>query len=397
MQFHKCTIVLKKFIFYILIFYIFTACKTENNSKETQEDIISLPQESLDVSPQILNDWQLALDQHFNKLNLYAHFNGNVLIARKGSVIYSGSFGVRDLKSNDSLNINSLFQIASASKPFTAMATLKLVEDEKLNLNQKLDEIFEGFPYPNITIKDLLSHRSGLPNYLVVTEKDWDGQGLKSNQDLLEYFIEKKPNLLGSPNRSFSYNNSNYAMLALVIEKASGISYEEYLQENIFDPLGMKDTYIYSSRHKKLPKKNLTKGYLRKNSEDQMTAVDGIVGDKNIYTTVGDMLKWERANSHPIIFSQATLDSSVVGRSNERPGRKNYGYGWRILEDPIKGRVVFHNGWWHGYTSVFYRNPSDETVIIILSNIFNRATYKIQPVWDILYGNGAMMSDDFSE
>lgn len=388
---------MKNFIFYTLFIALFIACKQTNNTKEITPPKISFPIGKLEESPEKLNTWKLALDQHFQSINKYAHFNGNVLIARKGNVIYSGSFGVKDIVSKDSLNIKSLFQIASLSKTFTAMAVLKLAEAGKLNLDQKLEDIFKGFPYPNITIKDLLTHRSGLPNYLVTTEKDWKNEDLKSNKDLLEYFIKEKPKPLGWPNRSFSYNNSNYALLALIIEKASGKSYEKYLQKNIFDPLGMKDTYIYSVRNTDLPTSNLTKGYLVKNKEDAMVAVDGIVGDKNIYTTVEDLLKWERANTHSSIFSQAILDSSVVGRSNERAGRRNYGYGWRINDDPIKGKMVYHNGWWHGYTSVFYRNPADETVIIILSNIFNRATYKIQPVWDILYGKDGTQGDQFSE
>lgn len=388
---------MKNFIFYTLFSVLFIACKQTNDSKETTSDKILYPIGKLEESSEELNNWKLALDQHFQSINKNAHFNGNVLIARKGNVIYSGSFGIRDIVSKDSLNIKTLFQIASVSKTFTAMAVLKLVEAGKLNLDQKVDEIFKGFPYPNITIRDLLSHRSGLPNYLTVTEKDWRNEGLKSNKDLLEYFIKKQPKPLGRPNRSFSYNNSNFALLALIIEKASGKSYQKYLQKNIFDPLDMKDTYIYSVKNTHLPTSNLTKGYLVKNKEDEMQAVDGIVGDKNIYTTVEDLLKWERANAHPSIFSQAILDSSVVGRSNEKQGRRNYGYGWRINDDPVKGKMVYHNGWWHGYTAVFYRNPADETVIIILSNMFNKATYKIQPIWDILYGKDGMQRDDFSE
>ena len=228
---------------------LFIACKQTNDSKETTSDKILYPIGKLEESSEELNNWKLALDQHFQSINKNAHFNGNVLIARKGNVIYSGSFGIRDIVSKDSLNIKTLFQIASVSKTFTAMAVLKLVEAGKLNLDQKVDEIFKGFPYPNITIRDLLSHRSGLPNYLTVTEKDWRNEGLKSNKDLLEYFIKKQPKPLGRPNRSFSYNNSNFALLALIIEKASGKSYQKYLQKNIFDPLDMKDTYIYSVKN----------------------------------------------------------------------------------------------------------------------------------------------------
>lgn len=341
--------------------------------------------------------WRSELDHHFQRLHDYAKFNGNVLIARKGNIIYSGSFGVKNLQTNDSLNIGSVFQIASLSKTFTGMATMLLVEDGVLKLNQKMEEFFDDFPYPGVTVEHLLTHRSGLPNYLSVTEKDWKDEGLKTNQDLLNYLITHKPETLGSPGRSFAYNNTNYALLALIIEQVSGVIFEDFMQKRIFDPLGMNHTYIYSARHQNLPGENLTTGYLQRGVADKMVATDGIVGDKNVYSTVEDLLKWERANTHPYLFKQSTIDSVSVGRSNDKPGRKNYGYGWRMLEDADKGKIIYHNGWWHGYTSAFSRNPADETVIIVLSNVFNRATYKIQPVWDILYGSGSFSDEESSE
>lgn len=389
----------RSLFFFVVFVVFFTACNNSDGSKGLihKRHKIVLPKGDIGVPASTINHWKERLDRHFTRLHDFARFNGNVLIARKGNIIYANSFGIKDIVSKDSLNLESVFQIASLSKTFTGMATLLLVEDGKLRLDQTLEEFFEGFPYEGITVENLLTHRSGLPNYLNVTEKDWEGQGLKSNRDLLDYLIEKKPKMLGSVNKSFFYNNTNYALLALIIEQVSGIPFEDFMKKRIFDPLGMKHTYIYSYRNQDLPKKNLTKGYLHKGVEDKMVAPDGIVGDKNVYSTVGDLLKWERANAHPVLFQQATLDSSVVGRSHEKPGSKNYGYGWRMNEHAEAGKLIYHNGWWHGYTAAFSRNPADETVIIVLSNIFNRATYRIQPVWDILYGEGAISGEEPSE
>jgi len=339
----------------------------------------------IDVTPSTLKYWKDALEKHFTRLHKYAKFNGNVLVARKGNVIYSGSFGVKDLGTKDSLNINSLFQIASVSKTFTAMAVMLLVEDGVLKLEQEVTDFFPDFPYSGVTIKDLLTHRSGLPKYLYTTEEIWKDAGLKTNKDVLKHLIEDQPNRQGNPDRFFAYNNTNYALLPLIIEQASGMPFNDFMQVRIFDPLGMKDTYIFSADHQNIPKNNITTGYTRRNIPDVMVATDGVAGDKNIYSTVEDLLKWERANSHAYLFQQSTLDSVVKSRSNEKPGRKNYGYGWRILDEPKKDRIVYHTGWWHGYTAILSRNPKDETVIIVLSNIFNRATYRIQPDWDILY------------
>ncbi len=383
--------VLSRFIAFFSLVSFF-ACQSDTSHELIREDADSFvfPTEELKVSDEVVQYWQEALDSHFNRLHKLSNFNGNVLIARKGNIIYSGSFGLQNLETGDSLNIHSLFQIASVSKTFTAMAIMLLSEEGHLSLNQNLNDFFEEFPYSGVTIEDLLTHRSGLPNYLYATEKQWDGQDLKTNYDLLEFLIQEKPSVQGHPNRFFAYNNTNYALLALIIEQVSGKSFAEFMQERIFDPLQMHDTYIFSAENRKLPLKNLTVGYHHRTEKDKFVPADGIVGDKNIYTTTEDLLKWERANSHPYLFSQSILDSVSVGRSHEKPGRKNYGYGWRIWESQDNGKIVYHHGWWHGYTATFSRNPKDETVVIILSNIFNRVTYQIQPVWEILY-NGQMV------
>lgn len=380
---------LLRLLFTSTTLFLISCQSTEYIDYIPQENNSYFPIGDLEASPSTVEHWSNALEKHFNRLHKYARFNGNVLVARKGNVIYSGSFGVQDLKTKDSLNINSLFQIASVSKTFTAMAIMLLVEDDAIKLDQEIIEFFPDFPYSGVTVKDLLTHRSGLPKYLYTTEVAWKDQGLKTNKDVLKHLIEEHPNRQGNPDRFFAYNNTNYALLPLIIEQASGMPFSEFMQVRIFNPLGMKDTYIYSADHQNLPQENITTGYTRRDIPDKLVATDGIVGDKNIYSTVGDLLKWERANSQAYLFQQSTLDSVIIGRSNEKLGRKNYGYGWRILNEPQKDRIIYHTGWWHGYTAILSRNPKDETVIIILSNIFNRATYRIQPVWDILYNKNA--------
>ena len=376
-----------RFLFYIICL-LFVSCKNKRDHFGIGQDKpFHFPVTDIGVTQDTVAKWHDEIQQYYENLHQYAHFNGNVLVARRGNIIYSGSFGVENLEDQTPLNSKSVFQIASTSKTFTAMAIMLLVQRGKIKLNQTVDEFFKDFPYSGVTISDLLSHRSGLPNYILTTEKEWQDEGLKSNQDLLEYFIEKHPAAYSKPDVHFQYNNTNYALLALIIEKASKKTFEDFMQQNIFDPLNMKDTYIFSYRNRHLPKKNITTGYLYRNRPDELVAADGIIGDKNIYTTTNDLLKWERANVYTYLFDQATLDSVQVGRSNEKRGVRNYGYGWRIMEKPNHVKLIYHNGWWHGYTSTFSRNPADETVIIVLSNIFNKSTYRIQPVWDILYGS----------
>jgi CubicO group peptidase (beta-lactamase class C family) len=387
---------IKQTLFLLLLPLIWACSSTEEaNEKENEGTALRYPVGSIDTTSAMFLQWQADLDSHFEHLHRYAKFNGCVLIAREGVVIYRNCFGVMDLESDLPLQENHLFQIASVSKTFTAMAVLKLWDEGKIGLDQNLSEFFPNIPYPAVTVHDLLSHRSGLPNYLVATEDAWKhSEVLQSNDDLLAFLIKEQPAILASPGRKFAYNNTNYALLALIIEQASGKSYADYMTENIFRPLGMKSTLVFGAGNDSLPQGKTTTGYLRRKNPDVLVPVDGIVGDKNIYSTVDDLLIWERAVTHDYFFSRKVLDTAAAGQSFEKPGRKNYGYGWRLLVQDDGGNMVYHNGWWHGYTAAFYRNPKDETVVIALSNIYNRSTYKMQPVWDILYGTQAEMEFD---
>ena len=388
-----------KIPFILLLFasIVFFACSGKNDqaSGEETKKVISFPVGNLDTNSVYFKEWRRKIHEHYQHLHLYAHFNGCVLVARQGNVIYKGSFGVKNVKDKQPLAINDIFQIASVSKTFTAMAILKLWDEGKLQLDAKLKTFFPDIPYPEVTVHDLLSHRSGLPNYLVSTEKEWPyNNPMKTNAQLLRYLVLRNPPIMALPGRRFSYNNTNYALLSLIIEKVSGMPYAKYMKEHIFEPVGMYNTYVFSAIDTVLPKQQLTTGYLRKNQPDQMTPADGITGDKNIYSTVEDMLIWERATTHPGLFSKKVLDIAIVPRSLEKPGVRNYGYGWRMMVKGNESQLVYHNGWWHGYTAAFYKNPSDETVIIVLSNIYNRNTYRVQAIWDILYGENGDMGFD---
>ncbi len=182
----------------------------------------------------------------FRKKRL-AGFNGNVLIAQKGVVLYEKSFGYAHLKEKDSLRVDHAFQLASLSKPFTAVAVLKLYEANKLDLQDSIQHFFPDFPYHNVTIQELLSHRSGLPNYTYAfMDSVRHGQKYPPNTTVMHWFaaVKPTPTRYGYPGRSFSYSNTNYLVLAAIVEKVSGVSFEQYLRKHIFVPLGMKHTFF---------------------------------------------------------------------------------------------------------------------------------------------------------
>lgn len=319
-------------------------------------------------------------------------FNGAMLVAKNGQVVFEKYAGFKDFELKDSLDLNTPFHLASVSKTFTGMAVLKLWEDGKLKLDDEASVYLKGFNYPGVTVKTLLNHRSGLPNYVhVMEEKDWDRFDVVTNQDVLNFMIEKKSQLnVGHPDRNFTYCNTNYALLALIIEQISGMSYGDYLKKTFFIPLGMENSFVYSPEleNQVLP------SYNWKNQKEAFTYLDVVYGDKNIYSSARDLLKWDIALSTGDLFTPATLDAAYQGYSFERPGVKNYGLGWRLYLYPDKKKIIYHNGWWHGNNTVFARLVDDSATVIILGNKYNRCVYDAKKLYSAFGNYEGMPNDD---
>lgn len=312
-------------------------------------------------------------------------FNGAVLVSYKGTPIFERYYGYKNYMSKERLNYRASFQIASTTKTFTSAAILLLYQNGYLGLDDTLQKFFPKFPYKKITVRMLMNHRSGLPNYLNFSELYWkDKKKLMSNQDVLNQLILNKPKALSLPNTRFYYNNTNYVLLALIVEKVSGMNFCDFLHQHIFLPLGMYDTWLYDGRS---PRASAVKGYKgRYWTEDRVTYTDGVTGDKGVYSTVRDLYRWDQALYAGKFLKPEVLGLAFTPQSFEKPGHKNYGLGWRMQDQPDGNRLIYHNGWWHSFNSVFNRKIGDTSTVIILSNHYNQSVYKIQPVWDILFG-----------
>jgi CubicO group peptidase (beta-lactamase class C family) len=319
--------------------------------------------------------------QSFYDTLLVAHgFNGAILVAKKGAIIFEKYHGFSNPVKKDTLNENSAFHIASVSKTFTAMATLKLVELGKLKLDDNIKLYFPSLPYDGITVRMLLSHRSGLPNYLYfMQELGWDVKKYVTNTDVLNYLVTYKPPITHLPGTHFSYCNTNYALLALIIEKVSGKSYPEFLQSTFFTPLKMTNTYVYTLADSA----RAMQSYDWRGRPERLTFLDGGYGDKNIYSTARDLLKWDQAMYTNQIFSKETLQEAFTPYSNEKPGIKNYGFGWRMNLYPNGKKVIFHTGWWHGNNCILMRLIEDSATIIVLGNKYNRSIYQSKQLANI--------------
>jgi CubicO group peptidase (beta-lactamase class C family) len=313
-------------------------------------------------------------------------FNGCVLVAQHGQIIYRSAFGYSDFKTKDSLKLNSAFQLASASKTLTAAAILLLKDQGKLSLSDPITKFFPDFPYSGINIQMLLTHRSGLSNYIYFCEPYCERPNKYQNScfdnaAVLDIIKTHKPEVYAQPGKKFEYCNTNYALLALVVEKVSGMNFPDFMDVNIFKPLGMKNTWVNTSGTER---RNKTLGYNGLGKPETDTYADDVFGDKGIYSTVEDMFKWDQALYSEKLLKKNTIEEAFIGYSNEHKGKRNYGYGWRMIDDGKNPKMIYHNGWWHGYNSLFLRRPSDKTTIIVLSNKYNRSAYQVQGVLAIL-------------
>jgi CubicO group peptidase (beta-lactamase class C family) len=315
--------------------------------------------------------------QHFFNKNWSASRNISLLVAKDGQIIFEKYQGFANKNKKTDINEETPLHIASVSKVLTATAVLELINKGKIKLNQKVNTILKTFPYPNITIKTLLNHRSGLRNYAYFTEEPgvWDRKKILTNEDLLRILGEKNIQLEFLTDKRFAYCNTNYAMLALVIEKITGLKYPEAMKEMIFEPLGMVHSFVMDYDK---DRKNVAPSYKGNNVEIGMDYLDCIYGDKNIYSTPRDLMKFDLARNAPTFLNTDLKNEIYKGYSNEHNGTKNYGLGIRMIDWETGQHFYFHNGWWHGNTSSYITLQKENVVIIALSNQFTTLTYKVR-------------------
>lgn len=325
------------------------------------------------------------------------HFNGNVLVAQKDVILYQEAFGLAQFSDSVALTNDSKFQLASLSKTFTAVAVLQLIQQGKLSLTTTVDEVYPEFPYEGVTMHSLLCHRSGLPyyEYLMndeVREKKW----YPTNQEMMRWFAEQKPapKAYNLPDHFFSYNNTNFAILAAIIERVSKLPFDVYLRREVLVPIGMTDTYVNTTKSDSIHI-NRTSGYER-NRPIPKDYYDNITGDKGVYSTTTDLLKWYKALRDGTVLSPELLQEAFTPRSFEHPGLRNYGYGFRLWVDAQqRTEYVYHTGWWKGYNTIMFFDLREDFVIILLTNQLNRTVYHIKEIIDVLHdGNKAMTVED---
>ncbi|MEY2765038.1 MAG: hypothetical protein RLZZ205_1462 [Bacteroidota bacterium] len=311
-------------------------------------------------------------------------FNGAILVSRGGRIIFEKYAGLSELTKGIPIDSSTAFHLASVSKTFTAMAILKLRDMALVNINEPAWKYLPEFPFKSISIRHLLNHRSGLPNYLNFVEKlGWDKNKVLTNKNLLHLINRNSRKLtVGQPDKLFEYCNTNYALLALIVEQVSNLSYAEFLKVHFFHPLGMNNSFVFEPGMEK----KVLPSYKSNNKVEPYMFLDEIYGDKNVYSSVRDLKKWDEALYENKLFSGATLEEAFRGYSYEKKGIRNYGLGWRMIERPNTKKIIYHNGWWHGNNTVFTRFPEDSTAIIVLGNKYNIKIYQARKIAGVLKG-----------
>ncbi|NUY81949.1 serine hydrolase [Flavobacterium sp. MAH-1] len=345
------------------------------------------------------------IDSLFSVLAAKQEFNGNVLIAEKGNVIYRKSFGLRDEGQKLPLTDNSIFELASVSKQFTAMGIVLLEQKGKLEYDDALSKyIPELFFYKDVTIRQLLNHTGGLPDYMQLVGTKGDTTKINTNKDIIALFAKEKPQALFTPGSKFEYSNTGYALLASVIEKASGKTYAAFLADNIFKPLKMENTFVYNRRLAPRKIADYAYGYVYDASQKKVlpdndpnnnyvVCLDGIVGDGAINSTTTDLLKWDRALYTEKLVSKKSLHLVFTPPVLPNDEKTSYGFGWMIAKFDDYGRIANHSGGWPGYVTFIERHTDNDKTIIVLQNNENGLSF-LNNLRRLLYGKAPVVVKD---
>jgi len=302
-------------------------------------------------------------------------FSGVVLIAENGKVKYNKAVGYIDYANHKPLNKYSIFELASVSKQFTAMTIMMVKEKGLLNYDD-LVEKYINIPYKGMTIRQLLTHTSGLPDYQAIMDSYWDKSKVAGNDDIINYLNKYAPTKLFEPGEKYLYSNTGYVLLASILEKVSGRDFIEFCNTEIFNKLKMNHTAIRSLAEKATIK-NFALGHVYVSERNDYIRADSFPssnytiwlgnrkGPGRISSTADDLLKWDQALYTNYLLSQTTLEEAFTPMLLNNGAISNYGFGWDLIPEH---NIVWHNGDNPGYKTLIIRFLKTKTTLIVLCN-----------------------------
>ena len=304
-------------------------------------------------------------------------FSGLLLLAKDGEVIFEKAVGYRSFEQEIPLMPTDVFEMASVSKQFTAMMIMMCAERGLLSYSDLMEEYLET-PYSGITIRQLLTHTNGLPDYQAVMDKHWDKNKVADNEAIMEYLRIYQPPMLAQPGEKYEYSNTGYVFLASIVEQVTGRDFIELSREWIFQPLGMTDTDI-RTLEEKAAVENFAAGHLLDEegkyiNANQFHASDYTVwlgnrkGPGRISSTAQDLLRWDQALYTGKLVNDNTLTQAFTPIILNDGSKYNYGFGWDLdLNSPF-GRIVSHTGDNPGYRTIIIRLIDQNKTLIMLNN-----------------------------
>ena len=365
----------------VVLGLLLASCSSEEGDKVVQQSVRNVPVLNIDsifkdLDKSVLDKKAAQIDKIFTNLKKKTAFNGTVLYAENGRVVLEKSYGVSNLRTRKgTLDVRDVFQLSSVSKMFTAEAIMILKSRGIIDYDVDIKQYIPEFPYDGITVRMLLTHRSGLSRYETLADNNWpDKRKPFTNEDMIQYYIKYKPDPYFRPNNGFNYCNVNYALLASVVERVSGKSFVNFMREDVFDPIGMRDSYIYD-----MPTDTLVSLYLphcvqgyylgrRKPRQAQNEYLNGVKGDKIMFSHVEDMYRFKVAVDYGLFVPDEIQNEAFVPGSPKYSKRKdNYGFGWRISRQYPD--CYYHYGWWKGYRSFFLIDKANDRTLIVLTNV----------------------------
>ena len=305
-------------------------------------------------------------------------FSGTVLVADAGKVIYQEGFGYANVDTGEKLEPKSVFRLASLSKQFTAMCIMILEEQGKLNYDDDLQKYLPELKYEGVTIRHLLWHTSGLPSYMDFMPKhgfgDEDAEYV--NADVLKTMAKHHPEREFEPGEQYKYSNTGYLLLASVVERASGVPFNRFLQLNIFDELGMSGSTIPFGENQFLDMANRVRGYNRTKDggcvdNDYIDFDYDVYGDGGVFSNVIDLFKWNEALVTEKLVTKDTIQEAYKPYVLNDGSVGDYGFGWSVSEVDAN-KIVEHSGSWIGFRTYILRDITNNHCVIVLTNLGNR-------------------------
>ncbi|MEM1328785.1 MAG: serine hydrolase domain-containing protein [Bacteroidota bacterium] len=320
------------------------------------------------------------IDSSFQVAYDSSGFTGNVLVAEDGKIVYARSFGYANLEDSLLIDLNTVFELASVSKQFTAAGIMLLEQQQKIKASDAIATYFpELKKYAAITVDDLIRHTSGLPDYLGFEWNTPEGKFV-TNDSIIQRFQNESIALDFQPGEGDEYSNTNYVLLASLIERVSGQSFGDFLKENIFEPVGMYHTQVNRSRYDKTTIFNRASAYVYSDElkrpivpdehpeEKWIVPLDGIVGDGMVNSTALDLLKWDQMLYTNLIFEEPYRQRLFLPTALNDGSMNDYAYGWGIRSDSTMGTIVSHSGGWAGFVNYIERHTDHNKTIIFLQN-----------------------------